>query len=105
MLKVKVEGLEELDRVLDPDYLVKPELQRGLRAFDAKVLDQGTGMGAQRNTLALQKTALATNVTSTLNWPRTTGKSWQLHQQQMFEQQADKVLGVVGDRVQDRWDA
>lgn len=105
MLRVKVEGLEQLGRVLDPDYLVKPELQRGVRAFEQKVLDQGTGLGAQRNTLALQKTALATNVTSTLNWPRTTGKSWQIHQEKMFEAQADKVLSVVGDRIQDRWDA
>lgn len=94
---VRIEGLDRIQRKLDYETLMAPKLSRAINTISERIMTPrnakgsakrakaaggkargSRGSGVENNTLSLQSTDAGTKVTSTLNFPRTVGLSWQV---------------------------
>lgn len=102
---IKVVGLNELQMKLDTDFLLQPELDSALESFERRLLRQGKGLGAQRNEIAAERHTLGATARSSLNYPRTTGSSWQRKNERAVTAMAPRVFGKMVKRIEERWAA
>ena len=102
---IKVTGLKEIEQKLDLDFLAQPELDAALNSFDKRLNRQGKGVGAQRNQISVDRQPIGLTATSTLNYPRTTGSSWQRKNERILGAMAPRVFAKMGRRIEERWAA
>lgn len=103
MLKVNVRGIEELKAKADYEATVQPAVGAMLTAFEQRIRQQGSGLGAQRNTLAVTRNGLARTIDTTLNWPRTKGTSWQRKNEDLVRAMAPNAEDRAVDDIERRW--
>lgn len=104
--RVRIEGLEELQKKLNADILVQPEMDAAMQTFTDRIINRpGKGLGAQRNALSDARTPLATTVTSTLKSPRTTGRAWGRKNENIIKGMASRVITKAVSRIEARWSA
>lgn len=100
---VKVAGLNELQEKLNFDLLVQPELPASLESFERRLMRQGKGLGAKKNTIAVERRTLMAAAQSTLNTPRTTGSSWQRKNTRIVQAMAPRVFAKMAKQIEERW--
>lgn len=95
-ITVKIVGLDKIEKKLDYKTLMEPKVLRARDTITDRVMTPrnakgsskrakaaggkargSRGSGVENNTLSAQLTPMGATITSTLNWPRTTGVSWQ----------------------------
>ncbi len=129
---VRIVGLEELKKKLDGKLLVQPEMQDAVKTItdrialrDRNILKSGLqgrsrferasasasrgrkGLGIANNPLAVSMSALGTasEITSPLNWPRTTGSSWTKKNIGIFKSMVPNVIRKAIKGIESRWAA
>ena len=102
---VQVKGLDELLRKTQWDVLAQPEFDGALETFGKRMERQGKGLGAKRNSIRRETQTLGARAESTLNYPRTTGVSWQGKQEAVIKSMAPRVLNKMVKRIEERWAA
>lgn len=103
--EIKVLGLAELEKKLDGDFLVQPEIDDAFASFGKRMERGGKGLGAQRNTIAIQQSALAVSARTTLNSPRMTGASWSRKNIAIIKAMASSVFRKAAERMKARFDS
>lgn len=101
---VRLEGLEELRKKLQADWLVQPEMESAMQTFTRRVIDRpGSGLGSRRNTLSEARSPLTMTVSSSLVFPRTTGAAWTRKNTNIIQGMSARVMAAVVRRIQERW--
>lgn len=104
-LYIRVSGLDELDAKASGDTVRGP-VQGAIEAIVAELATaKGSGIGVQRNLLASSLDDMSATITTSLNWPRTSGVSWEDHTQQDFDDMADQQLESAGAAIEQAWEA
>lgn len=102
--EVKVKGLNELEKKLDIEFLVQPEIDDARDTIVDRVERRpGKGLGAKKNQLSADTRPLGATVTSTLNYPRTTGTAWGRKNEAIIKSMAGRVLSKAVGRIEQRW--
>jgi len=110
--RVRIEGLNELRKKCDWDFLAQPEMEDARDTIVARMLRGGKGQGVKRNTLtptvypisSASTSPLAATVESTLNWPRTKGTSWGRYQEKVIKGiVARNAVRKAIQRIEQRW--
>lgn len=102
---VKISGLNEFMATCDWDVLVQPEMETARDTIVKRILRQGKGLGAKKNTLAATTRPFGATVVSTLNYPRTKGIAWGRKNEVVVPAMAPNVLRKMVRRIQERWSA
>lgn len=110
--RVRIEGLNELRKKCDWDFLAQPEMEEARDTIVARMLRGGKGLGVKRNTLtpqvfplsAANTDPLAATVQSSLKWPRTKGTTWGRYQEKVVKGiVARKAVNKAIQRIEARW--
>lgn len=104
-IEVKVRGLAELEKKLGGSVLYEDETEAGLDTIHNRFLRGGKGRGAKANTLSSERLVLSRRVTSTKNWPRTTGSSWRNFQIGVFKAMSPRVVRSIIKKINARFAA
>ncbi len=101
--------LEDPKRVLDRGYdlLVEPEMQRVTESARKRWErpNQGGGLGAKNNSVMVRSEPLSVTATTTLNWPRETGASWQRYFQIVTPRIVQAAVRKATKAIVERWSA
>lgn len=103
--ELRVHGLTELLKKTDWDVLAQPEAQAAVETISKRLMRPGKGLGAKRNELAADVRPLGATITTTLNYPRTTGSSWGKKEWQIANGMAPRVVRKMIQRIEERWAA
>lgn len=103
MLTLQIPGLNAFKAVVDWDILAQPEVDDALRTVETRVLRQGKGLGAERNTLSSELYPLQMRVESTTVWPRTRGTSWGRKNVGIVRSTLTRALTAAVGRMTARW--
>lgn len=102
--EIRVVGLEDLERKLDGKFLVQPEIADAMETFGKRMQRGGKGLGAQRNTIAIQREALGVRAQTTLNNPRQTGMTWARKNIAIIKAMANSVFRKAAERMRARFE-
>ena len=102
-MDVEVVGAEAIAAKLDFDALVQPGLDRAMKVFERRILDQGTGLGAKRNILTPRLESTSLVVQTTLIWPRTRGIAWGQFNEEALGQMAPEEIEKVAQEAEAAW--
>lgn len=103
--EIRVLGLTELVKKCDWDVLAQPEAQAAAETITKRLMRVPKGLGGQRNELAAETRPLGATITSTLNYPRTTGMAWGRKEYQIANAMAPRVARKMIERIEQRWAA
>ena len=104
-IDVKLPSLDKLRQNLQFDVLVQPEVEDARNTIVTRLLRQGKGLGAKRNTLMAETKPLGATITSTLHHPRTVGSSMHRKDEAIVRAMAPNVLRKMISRIKARWTA
>lgn len=87
------------------DLLVQPEVADARDTIVKRIMRQGKGLGAKRNTLTAAPQPLGAIVVSTLHNPRQKGTSWGTKNTAIVTAMGPNVLRKMVRNIQARWAA
>ncbi len=102
-IEIRLPSIDKLRRNLNVDVILQPEIDDARDTIVTRINRQGKGLGAQRNTLMSQTRPLGATVTSTLKFPRTTGRSWGDKNVQIVTAMGPNVVRKMVSRIKARW--
>lgn len=101
--EIKIAGLARIEKNLDAEVLVQPEIDDARDTIVTRIQRGGKGLGAKRNTLSAATLPLSARVTTSLIYPRTTGTSWQRKNEAIVKAMGPRVVNKMVKRIEARW--
>lgn len=102
-MTITIKGLPEVERKLGFAVLAEPALLTMRPSVDERVRRGGKGMGAKRNQIMTEPKELGGRFMTTLNYPRTTGSSWQKYNVRVIRRIWGNIMRKVIKQIEATW--